>query len=256
MQEPGHGVGDGGATVPDAPALIHGPRNPQLAASSRTARPGSPGTSTAAGLRPDSKVALYLYNGPEYLEATFGAFKVRCRPGQRELPLPEAELTYLLDNSDAEAVVVRRRRSPTALEPSVATCRCSDAAVLRVDDGDPVAGAGRSTTTRRSDRPTRCPASTVTVDDLWFLYTGGTTGMPKGVMWPHRQPPRHQRADLHGHQGAELPTTVAEQVARRRPTFHERAKAVRLLPGGAAHARHVGDRRRRACCTPVAASPR
>jgi 3-oxocholest-4-en-26-oate---CoA ligase len=57
------------------------------------------------GLRPDSKVALYLYNGNEYLVAQYGAFKQRCVPVNVNYRYLDHELAYLLDNSDAEVLV-------------------------------------------------------------------------------------------------------------------------------------------------------
>ena len=60
----------------------------------------------AHGVGHDSKVAHYLYNGPEYLEATFASFKARAVPVNVNYRYTDAELSYLLDNSDAEAIVV------------------------------------------------------------------------------------------------------------------------------------------------------
>jgi 3-oxocholest-4-en-26-oate---CoA ligase len=59
---------------------------------------------TDAGLRPNSKVGLYLYNSNEYLEAHYGAFKLRAVPVNVNYRYLDEELWYLLDNSDAEAL--------------------------------------------------------------------------------------------------------------------------------------------------------
>lgn len=93
------------AAIPDEDALIHGDvvrswRDLDSIAS-RVA-----GHLVAAGLGPGSKVALYLHNCTEYLEATFGAFKARCVPVNVNYRYLDAELLHLLENSDAEAVVV------------------------------------------------------------------------------------------------------------------------------------------------------
>ena len=91
--------------IGDRPALIHGPDiRTWTEFDDRSARIA--GHLVSAGLRPDAKVALYLYNGPEYLEATFGSFKARAVPVNVNYRYLETELHYLLDNSDAEAVVV------------------------------------------------------------------------------------------------------------------------------------------------------
>ena len=60
---------------------------------------------TAAGLGPDSKVGLFLYNSNEYLETQFGAFKMRGVPINVNYRYLDDELAYLLDNADAEALV-------------------------------------------------------------------------------------------------------------------------------------------------------
>src|SRR3954453_12794613 len=59
----------------------------------------------AAGLGPDSKIGLYLYNGPEYMEAQYGAMKMRGVPINVNYRYLDEELWYLLDNSDSEAIV-------------------------------------------------------------------------------------------------------------------------------------------------------
>jgi fatty-acyl-CoA synthase len=133
-----------------------------------------------AGLGPDSKVASYLYNGNEYLEGLFATFKMRGVPVNVNYRYLEDELVYLLDNSDAEAVLFH-----ATLGERVANVRDRASKVkvwIEVDDGGPhqdfalrfedvVAGADPMPRIERSG------------DDLYFLYTGGTTGMPKGVMW-------------------------------------------------------------------------
>ena len=62
-------------------------------------------TYAAAGLGPNSKIGLYLYNGNEYLEAHYGAFKMRGVPVNVNYRYLDDELVYLLDNADAEALV-------------------------------------------------------------------------------------------------------------------------------------------------------
>ncbi|MFI5043932.1 MAG: AMP-binding protein [Acidimicrobiales bacterium] len=212
--------------VPDAPALFHGPLERNWREfEARSAR--FAGHLDSAGLRPDSKVALYCYNGPEYLEATFGAFKARCVPVNVNYRYLEGELTYLLDNSDAEAVVFSadladRLHAVRPALPKIATFICVGA-----DDAHPVPDWAIDFDTAL-DQADPMPPIDRSGDDLWFLYTGGTTGMPKGVMWPHRS--------LLGIAGATfriikapVPSTVDEVESTAR-AFHERGKAVRLLP--------------------------
>ena len=90
--------------VGDAPALYHQDIVRTWAEfEERSARLAS--VLLAHGIGHDSKVAHYLYNGPEYLEATFASFKVRAVPVNVNYRYTDAELSYLLDNSDAQAVV-------------------------------------------------------------------------------------------------------------------------------------------------------
>lgn len=92
-------------TVGEAPALFHGERLLSWNDfESRSARLAS--VFTEHGIGRDSKVALYLHNCPQYLEATFAAFKCRAVPVNVNYRYTEAELVHLLENSDAEAVVV------------------------------------------------------------------------------------------------------------------------------------------------------
>ena len=91
-------------TIPDATAVVHGDVTRTWAQyDNRAARLAA--AYTAAGLGPDSKIGLYMYNGNEYLEAQYGAFKIRGVPVNVNYRYLDDELWYLLDNSDAEALV-------------------------------------------------------------------------------------------------------------------------------------------------------
>ena len=177
------------SVVGDAPALFFGDLERSWSEfEDRAARLAS--TFVSAGLEPGAKVALYLYNGAAYLEATFAAFKQRLVPVNVNYRYTDAELVYLLDNSDAEVVVV-----DTTFVGNVA--RIAEQLpkvrlIIEVDEigeGPNPAGATIDGLVRFEDEiAANDPAPHIerSLDDLWFLYTGGTTGMPKGVMWPHR----------------------------------------------------------------------
>ena len=214
------------ATVPDSPALIHTDTTRTWREfEDRSARLAA--HLDAAGMRHDSKVALYLYNGPEYLESTFAAFKIRAATVNVNYRYLEAELAYLFDNSDAEAVVfsaefadrIDHVRADLGLLRTF-VCVGADAEhplpEWAVDYEQIVAGHDPMAPIERSG------------EDLWLLYTGGTTGMPKGVMWPHRSLLGTAAATFAVVE-AQVPTT-AEEVAAAAATFAERNKAVRLLP--------------------------
>ena len=93
----------------------------------------------------------------------------------------EDELVYLLDNSDAEALFFH-----SSLGDRVAKIRDRAPLVklwIEVDDGGDAPGVrGRATRTCIAEHEPM-PRIERSGDDLYFLYTGGTTGMPKGVMW-------------------------------------------------------------------------
>ena len=132
-----------------------------------------------AGLGPGSKVAAYLYNGAEYLETYFAAFKVRAQPVNVNYRYVEAELSYILDNADARALVFH-----SSLGARVAAVDTSavDLLVQVPDSDDPlVAGALPWADVLATATPApRCDRGEL---DHHLLYTGGTTGLPKGVIY-------------------------------------------------------------------------
>ena len=216
--------------IPDADALIHGGTVRSWSDFERLASLVA-GHLTAAGLGPDSKVAFYLYNCTEYLEATFGAFKARCVPVNVNYRYLESELRYLLENSDAEAVVVSAELADRlgAVLPDLPLVRT--VLVVGADDEHPVPDwelpGGVLAYDDAVAAATPMPRIDRSQEDLWFLYTGGTTGMPKGVMWPHRSL-IGTTAPTFRVIRAEVPTDPAGFAVAAR-TFHENGRAIRLL---------------------------
>ncbi len=133
-----------------------------------------------AGLGPGSKIGMYLWNGNEYLETQFAGMKIRGIPININYRYLDDELLYLLDNSDAEALVFH-----TSLSDRVARVRDRAKGVrlwIEVDDGgDSLLGALAYEQLIASHDP--APRITRDATDIYMLYTGGTTGMPKGVMY-------------------------------------------------------------------------
>lgn len=138
---------------------------------------------SAAGLGPDSKIALYLYNGNEYMEAQFGAFKMRGVPVNVNYRYLDNELLYLLENSDAEALVYHSSLADRVAR--VAGSLPGLRLLVEVDDtgssGVSVEGAVAFEDLIAGHDP--MPRITREESDIYMLYTGGTTGMPKGVMY-------------------------------------------------------------------------
>jgi 3-oxocholest-4-en-26-oate---CoA ligase len=136
-----------------------------------------------AGALHEDKVAIYLYNGPEYLETTFACFKAGLVPVNTNYRYVADELVYLWDNADAVAVVFHGTFTSVVDPirgqlPKVRTW-------LWVDDGDgecpPWAVPYESVVDAAAERVVGSKPRDG--DDILMIYTGGTTGMPKGVMW-------------------------------------------------------------------------
>ena len=137
----------------------------------------------ANDVTPGSTFAQYLYSGPEYVEALFASFKVAIAPVNTNYRYGGDELVYLWDNADTTAVIFHGAFAERidGIRSRVPGVR----AWLWVDDGSgprpPWADDYGEVASGRVDRVG--PRWGRSPDDLYILYTGGTTGMPKGVMW-------------------------------------------------------------------------
>jgi 3-oxocholest-4-en-26-oate---CoA ligase len=141
-----------------------------------------------SGLRPGDKVAIELVNSPEYLEAFFAAQLLGCVPVNVNYRYVDHELAYLLDNSDAAALVYHDEFSATvasALEARAAQTPLARYQVHHAGDGALASGTRRYEDVVSPDitTPEWLPPHEPGGDDLVFIYTGGTTGAPKAVMW-------------------------------------------------------------------------
>ena len=167
---------------PDAQALVHGDRVISWKEMDERAN-GLAASLLAAGAQHQDKVALYLYNCPEYMETSYACYKAGLVPVNTNYRYVEEELHYLWDNADAVAVVFHG-----AFVPLIEHIRGQLDKVrtwIWVDDGSgPCPDWARpyeemaTPTAERTHGPV--PRSG---DDILMIYTGGTTGMPKGVMW-------------------------------------------------------------------------
>lgn len=129
----------------------------------------------ASGIAPGDHIGCHLYDGNQYVETTLAAFKVRAVPVNVNFRYVDEELEYLFDDADLKLVVTEpdlEDRADRAAKDLGWPC-----AVLVADDRyEALLAAGPD------DRPVVAGRGP---DDVYGLWTGGTTGMPKGVMWRH-----------------------------------------------------------------------
>lgn len=163
---------------PNRPALQHGPRRVSWGSfEQRSARLA--GALQAWGLGHGDAVAAYLYNCPEYLEIFFGALKARAVPANINYRYTSDELLALLANSEAKVLFF-----DTALRDRVASIadRTPGLALVEVGagEGEPIGG----THSYEGVLAAAKPAARIwrDEDDVFLSYTGGTTGLPKGVL--------------------------------------------------------------------------
>jgi len=160
--------------VPDRDAIVCGERRISWAAfGDRSARLAS--WLHREGLRPGDKVAIDLTNVPEYLETFFAALRLGCVPVNVNYRYVADEVRYVLENSDTRVLVHSPDRRGVAIDALERIARATRPTLL--ETGTPYEEVLRAST---PDLPLdREPDG----DDLIFVYTGGTTGLPKGVMW-------------------------------------------------------------------------
>ena len=180
------------ATLPDREAIVWGDlrltfaeldaRANRLANVLNTAGLGARGSreGLAGHESHQDHVAVYLYNGNEYLETMLAGFKARVAPFNVNYRYVEEELHYLLESCEARAIVFDSRFADTlrAVLPDLPELTT----LLQVGDGPLVDGAVRYEEAIEAAAATP-PDVERSPDDLYILCTGGTTGMPKGVLW-------------------------------------------------------------------------
>jgi fatty-acyl-CoA synthase len=186
------------ADRPDAEALIHGDRRLTRAeVAERTNRLANHLTANGLGCRTERSalaghesgqdhLAIYLHNGVEYLESMLGAWKARVGPFNVNYRYVADELRYLLDDAGARAIVVQSCFAPTLADvlPSLPMLDV----IIQVPDGSgntllPGAVWYDDVLAGSSPQP---PTVVRSPDDLYILYTGGTTGNAQGRLVAQR----------------------------------------------------------------------
>lgn len=162
------------------------------------------------GLGVDDKVAIYMYNRPEYLEAIYATFRVGSIPVNINFRYRAAELVALLEASEAQVVVF-----PSSLAERIATVagQFEHALLLiQVPDDKSALLPGAIWWKDALSAPPAPQSPDIGGDDKIFMFTGGTTGLPKAMIWMHGQLFDSQLVSAYGALGVEFPSSLLEVV--------------------------------------------
>jgi 3-oxocholest-4-en-26-oate---CoA ligase len=216
------------AAVPERIALVSGGRRLTFAQlDERADRLAS--VLRGRGIGAGTHVGLHLYNGTEFVESMLACFKLRAVPINLNYRYVAAELRPLCDDADLVAVITQRdllrvvaeavrglRAARTVLAVDSEPGESVDLNSYGLEARDYHAALSAATPHRNYE-----PRSN---DDRWIIYTGGTTGKPKGVIW------RHEDIFFAGLQGGRPggdPVTTPQQVVEH---ARDPDNAMRLLP--------------------------
>lgn len=128
-------------------------------------------------------LGIYAYNGNEFIETLLGSFRARVAPFNVNYRYVRNELAYLLADSGATALVYHARFAPTLAEVLPELPQLRVLIQIADDSGNALLDGAVAYETVLADSSPQPPPVQPDPDDLYVLYTGGTTGMPKGVLW-------------------------------------------------------------------------
>ncbi|MGB8860966.1 MAG: AMP-binding protein [Ilumatobacteraceae bacterium] len=177
------------------------------------------------GVGPGTRIAQLMYNCPEYLASSYAAFKLRATPVNVNYRYKANEIAYICDNAGAEVLIFHGSLGERVV--AAMPRMLPGHALLQVDDGTPlvegaqwyhevVAAAAPAARIERSG------------EDMLMLYTGGTTGNPKGVVWRHVDLFGALAFTAYASAGIEVPTTVAD-VGRIAAELQDQGKSPVML---------------------------
>jgi 3-oxocholest-4-en-26-oate---CoA ligase len=128
-------------------------------------------------------LGIYAYNGNEFVEAMLGSFRARVAPFNVNYRYVNNELHYLLADSGATALVYHAAFAPRVAEVLPDLPNLKVLIQIADDSGNGLLDGAVDYEAALSSAPATAPPVEPSPDDLYVLYTGGTTGMPKGVLW-------------------------------------------------------------------------
>ncbi len=138
----------------------------------------------ATGIEPGDHVGIYAANSLEWIEALLAIFKIRAVPININYRYVEAELAYLFDNADLKGLVYRQEFGPRVAAVIESLPQLKN--LVMIPDGSAASQAGLAPVSYDDALAAGSPERDFperSGDDIVMIYTGGTTGMPKGVMW-------------------------------------------------------------------------
>jgi 3-oxocholest-4-en-26-oate---CoA ligase len=202
------------AVSPDEIAFIQGERQITWGEADRTTNAMARAL-IARGAKPLDKIAIYMRNRPEYLMALAAGWKARLTHVNVNYRYTPEEVWYIFDNSDAQTVVYASefRDAVTEIRPRLPKVKTwievsTDGQVApfaeRFDDLAKEGNGGPLGIERSGE-------------DQFFIFTGGTTGMPKGVMWTHEDL-REITLQQMRRMGVQVPDTIPGLIEQIRNT--------------------------------------
>jgi len=169
-------------TVPHETALVSGARRLSYAQLDQRANQLAHYLETA-GIGPGDRFGIQLANGTEYLEVMVACFKIRAVPINVNYRYVAAELEYLYQDAGLVGLAFHSRFGPAVT--AALDSRHEWRAVLEVPDGSDRTGRWDEYEAALATRSEAREFGRRRADDLYCVYTGGTTGRPKGVLWRH-----------------------------------------------------------------------
>jgi len=162
------------------------------------------------GIHRGDHVGVYAYNRPEWVETLLACWKIGAATVKVNFRYVPDELRYIWDNSDMVALVYERSFADHVAELAAEFPALRSYLVL--EDGSDPAGGGPGVTYEEAlaSQPAERGFEPRSGDDIYLVYTGGTTGMPKGVLWQHEDFYSNLARPLTG--GIESPEEIVKQA--------------------------------------------